>query len=303
MKVGPSPAWLKNVLEKVGLRSINNVVDVTNFVMLEIGQPLHAFDYHLLKSDDEKNHPTIIVRRAQEGEKFTTLDGQPRNLTHENLLIADETRGIALAGVMGGQNSEINENTKDVLLESACFNPTNIRRTSKTLGLRTDASYRYERGADIGICDWASQRAAQLILETAGGELIEGVVDAFPNLVLAKEISLRFKKTDALLGLEIAPENQVKLLRNLGLLEISAKRTDQSATFSIPTFRVDLKNCAASRHRKNSGDAAAWCRRLECFRFDPRRSCRRAQNSDRARIKRNAGTNFDFGRERKIYFG
>jgi len=138
--------------------------------MLETGQPLHAFDYHLIaKGADGK--PTIVIRRAAAGEKFKTLDNQERALTGEMLLIADEQKGIALAGVMGGANTEINNDTKDVLIESAYFSPVNIRRTSKLLGLRSESSYRFERGADVGICDWASRRAAQLILETAGGQL------------------------------------------------------------------------------------------------------------------------------------
>ncbi|MBI3191588.1 MAG: phenylalanine--tRNA ligase subunit beta, partial [Pedosphaera parvula] len=183
VKIGPSPDWLRSALEKVGVRSISNVVDVTNYVMLETGQPLHAFDYHLIArqgaagvspaDQTASGKPTIVIRRAQPGELFITLDDQKRTLTSENLLIADEQKGIALAGVMGGQNTEINERTVDVLLESAYFSPTNIRRTSKALGLRTESSYRFERGADIGICDYASRRAAQLILETAGGELAE----------------------------------------------------------------------------------------------------------------------------------
>src|SRR5258706_11665812 len=168
VKIGPSPDWLKNILEKVGLRSINNVVDVTNYVMLEIGQPLHAFDYRLVArasspSGGQDARATILIRRANEAEKFKTLDGKEHTLTNQMLLIADETKGIALAGIMGGQNSEINEKTVDVLIESAYFKPQNIRATSKKLELRTDSSYRFERGADIGICDWASRRCAQLI--------------------------------------------------------------------------------------------------------------------------------------------
>ena len=163
VKIGPSPDWLRSTLEKVGIRSISNVVDVTNYVMLEIGQPLHAFDYHLISSSRRGNEadtsagspphvgaykPTIVVRRATAGEKFKTLDNQERTLTTEMLLIADEQKGIALAGVMGGQNTEINEKTVDVLIESAYFSPTNIRRTSKAfLGLRSESSYRFERAA------------------------------------------------------------------------------------------------------------------------------------------------------------
>src|SRR6478736_8316970 len=216
VKVGPSPDWLKSTLEKIGIRSISNVVDVTNYVMLEIGQPLHAFDYHLItKGADGK--PTIVVRRAAAGEKFKTLDNQERTLGNEMLLIADEQKGIALAGVMGGANTEINDQTVDVLIESAYFHPTNIRRTSKQLGLRSESSYRFERGADIGICDWASQRAAQLILETAGGQLAEGVVDAYPKPAASRHISLRHQKVRELLGIDLSPEQVEGYLGQLEL--------------------------------------------------------------------------------------
>jgi phenylalanyl-tRNA synthetase beta chain len=265
VKIGPSPDWLRSTLEKVGIRSINNVVDVTNYVMLEIGQPLHAFDYHLISrsrrresaqtsdgknapSDDGGYKPTIVVRRAKEGEKFKTLDNIERTLTNEMLLIADEQKGIALAGVMGGQNSEIKDNTADVLIESAYFSPTNIRRTSKTLGLRTDASYRFERGADIDINDWASARCAQLILETAGGQLAEGVVDAYPKPVEPKQITLRHYKVNELLGIELRPEEIEFYLGQLGLKTVGRKArpigadtTPEPVTFQMPTFRVDLK--------------------------------------------------------------
>lgn len=261
VKVGPSPEWLRLTLEKVGIRSISNVVDVTNFVMLESGQPLHAFDYHLIaKGADGK--PTIVVRRAAEGEKFKTLDGKEHTLNAENLLIADEQKGIALAGVMGGQNTEIHDQTVDVLLESAYFAPSNIRRTSKTLGLRTDSSYRFERGGDIGICDWASRRAAQLILETAGGQLAEGVVDAYPQPAKTKEISLRHEKVQSLLGISIPVVDQTRFLLSLGLqlgathvpfVNASADTTTLvgkpvipdahtgTTSFRIPSWRVDLK--------------------------------------------------------------
>jgi phenylalanyl-tRNA synthetase beta chain len=237
VKVGPSPAWLKHRLEQVGLRSISNVVDVTNFVMLEIGQPLHAFDYHLLAKDPDGVR-TVVVRRANDGEKFVTLDGQERTLTHENLLIADRTRGIALAGVMGGQNTEINDRTQDVLLESANFKPQNIRATSKNLELRTDSSYRFERGADVGICDWASRRAAVLIQQLGGGEILSGPVDAYPSPKPAKSIRLRSEKTAQLLGIDMAANEQARLLGSLGL-KLSVAGSEITA--EIPTYRVDLK--------------------------------------------------------------
>lgn len=246
VKIGESPQWLKSLLEKVGLRPINNVVDVTNFVMLETGQPLHAFDYNLIAREDGK--PTIIVRCAQDGEKFVTLDGKEHTLTARMLLIADPQKAVALAGVMGGLNSEINDNTTDVLIESAYFNPTNIRRTSKALGLRTDASYRFERGVDIAGCDYASLRCAQLILETAGGVLCNGVVDACAQPITQKKITLRHHKVNELLGLELQPAEIEYYLCALGLKLVDRKPRPfgvelppEPATFLIPTFRVDLK--------------------------------------------------------------
>ena len=267
VKVGPSPDWLKSALEKSGIRSINNVVDVTNYVMLETGQPLHAFDYHLVAGSRRGNEadapanppphvggdaakPTIVIRRAKGGEKFKTLDDQERTLTSEMLLIADETKGIALAGIMGGANTEINDRTQDVLIESAYFSPINIRRTSKQLGLRSESSYRFERGADVDICDWASQRAAQLILGTAGGQLAGGVVDVFPRPVEPKTVTLRPEKVEALLGVAIARETVETMLNSLGIK--SATRVPVPVDgpsgaplpplkFRVPSWRVDLK--------------------------------------------------------------
>ncbi|MBU6400692.1 MAG: phenylalanine--tRNA ligase subunit beta [Verrucomicrobia bacterium] len=248
VKVGPSPDWLRVALEKVGLRSINNVVDVTNYVMLETGQPLHAFDYHRV-AKGTGGKPTLVVRRARAGEKFVTLDGLERGLAEEMLLIADEQKGIALAGVMGGQNTEINERTTDVLLESAYFQPTNIRRTAKTLGLRTDASYRFERGADVGICDWASRRCVELILQVAGGQAADGIVDTYPRPVEPREITLRHAKVNQMLGLALRPEEIEYHLGQLGL-KVSgrvarpveaAPEAPPSVTVRVPSFRVDLK--------------------------------------------------------------
>ena len=237
IKVGPSPDWLRNRLELVGIRSINNIVDVTNYVLMETGQPLHAFDLHLLANAESK--PTVVVRRAKAGEKFTTLDEQEHELSAENLLIADEEKGIALAGVMGGLNTEIKEGTEDVLLESAYFNPTNIRATSKATRLHTDASYRFERGADIGATDWVSQRAAQLIVEAAGGQLSKGAVDAVPAPTQQTEITLRHQKVGELLGISLTSQENVGYLTGLELEAIQT--SEDAATFRIPTWRVDLK--------------------------------------------------------------
>ena len=247
VKVGPSPDWLRSRLEQIGLRSINNVVDVTNFVMIETGQPLHAFDYHLVGSS-EAGIPTVIVRRAVAGESFTTLDETVRSLSDSMLLIADPQKGIALAGIMGGQNTEIQASTQDVLLESAWFHPTHVRRTSKLLGLRTDASYRFERGADIGVAEYASRRAAALILELAGGTVAEGVVDAYPTPPVPREIVLRHRRVREVLGIELRPEEIEYHLQQLGLTVASRKprpvadeQEPEPVTFRIPSFRVDLK--------------------------------------------------------------
>jgi phenylalanyl-tRNA synthetase beta chain len=263
VKIARSPDWLSSTLEKVGVRSISNVVDVTNYVMLESGQPLHAFDYHLLQAtaagipaDDAATRntqpgtlPTIVIRPAAEGEKFMTLDGQERKLSKEMLLIADETKPVALAGVMGGQNSEINLNTVDVLIESAYFKPQNIRATSKKLDLRTESSYRFERGCDVDLCDWASRRAAQLIVQTAGGTLVPGVVDAYPKPVEPKQITLRHQKVKDLLGIDLLPEQIEGYLGQLQLKVVGRKPRPVGApagnadpvTVRIPTSRVDLK--------------------------------------------------------------
>ena len=238
VKVGPSPSWLRNRLAQVGIRSISNVVDVTNFVMLEVGQPLHAFDYHLLEKEADGVR-TVVVRRAAKDEKFTTLDGKERALTEEMLLIADQSKGIALAGVMGGQNTEINERTHDVLIESANFKPQNIRATSKKLDLRTDSSYHFERGADVGICEWASQRAAVLIQQLAGGEILNKPVDAYPNLQPRKSIKLRTRKVQELLGIDIPVAEQTRFLNSLELK--IQNNANGELTAEIPTFRVDMK--------------------------------------------------------------
>ena len=233
VKIGPSPGWLKDRLERVGVRSISNVVDVTNFVMLEMGQPLHAFDYHLL------NDHHVIVRSARDGEPFVTIDGQKRELDSQMLVIADSQRAIALAGVMGGQNTEINDQTVDVLIESAYFKPQNIRRTSKKLELRTESSYRFERGCDPNVVDWASQRAAELILQTAGGQLARGVVDVYPKPVEPTRITLRHAKVKQVLGIDLSPSQSVSYLRSLQLDIVEGK--PETCTVAVPTFRVDLK--------------------------------------------------------------
>jgi len=199
---------------------------------------LHAFDYHLLKGVGG-NAPKIVVRRATEGEKFTTLDGKERLLTSRMLLIADETKPVALAGVMGGQNSEINDQTVDVLIESAAFKPQNIRATSKKLELRSDSSYRFERGCDVGICDWASRRAAQLICDLAGGQVLGHSIDNYPQPAAPKQITLHFAKSKDLLGIGISHAEQVSFLEKLGMKIV--EQTPGVCTFAMPSWRVDMK--------------------------------------------------------------
>ncbi len=233
VKIGPSPFWMKNRLEKVGIRSINNVVDVTNYVMMEYGQPLHAFDFELL---EERR---IVVRRAQEGESFFTLDGVKRTLNKEMLMICDGVKPVAIAGVMGGLNSEIKEDTKVVLLESAYFSPMENRRTSKQLGLETEAAYRFGRGIDYGGCVTAANRAAQLIQQLAGGRVVEGVIDAYPKVIKPNPIRLRIKRIHQVLGIEISAERAKDFLERL---EIEVKEgDDDSLMVHPPSFRRDLE--------------------------------------------------------------
>ena len=185
VRIAPSPTWLRQKLESIGVASINNVVDITNFVLMECGHPLHAFDYHKLA----KNR--ILVRRATPDETLTTIDGTERNLTSDMLVIADAEKPVALAGVMGGFDSEISDQTVDVLLESAYFHPPSVRKTSKALGMHTEASHRFERGADPEGVIPAIDRAAQLIAELAGGEVAAGIVDVYPGRQPPAQVKLR----------------------------------------------------------------------------------------------------------------
>jgi phenylalanyl-tRNA synthetase beta chain len=227
----PSPAWLRARLRAIGLRPISNVVDVTNYVLWELGQPLHAYDYETVAD------ATIVVRRARADERFTTLDGQERVLDASMLLIADPRRAIGLAGVMGGANTEVTARTTRVLLESAWFAPASIRRTSRTLGLRTDAAYRFERGADVEGLVTASARATALIAETAGGTIARGVVDAYPRKRKPQRVRLRMSRVKRVLGVAPAPALARKVLTGLGL-PVKSRGADLEVT--VPSFRRDL---------------------------------------------------------------
>lgn len=233
VKIGPSPAWLKQILEKVGLRSINNVVDITNYVMLESGHPLHAFDFNLLAGK------RIVVRRATSGERFTTLDDSQHELRDDMLVIADAERAVALAGIMGGKNSEISDATTDVLLESAWFLPANIRRTSKKLGISSDSSYRFERGADIDGVIWASNRAASLIQQLAGGTVERGIIDVMAKSIVKRRVRCRYAQVNRLLGVDVQAETVKKIFTGLSLGITAADAA--GCEVEIPTFRVDLE--------------------------------------------------------------
>lgn len=210
VKVGPSPDWLRQRLEALGQASINNVVDATNYVMLELGQPMHAYDMDLLAEQ------RLVVRRARAGEKIRTLDGIERALTSEMCVIADANRAVGIAGVMGGGDTEIRSSSRNLLLEAAWFDPISIRRASKALGLRTEASMRFERGADMEMAETASRRCAELIQQLAGGEALSGVVDVYPGRIEAPTIELTRKEFLRVMGADVSDAEIEKILAGLG---------------------------------------------------------------------------------------
>lgn len=233
VEIKESPLWLKNRLEKIGLRPINNVVDVTNFILHEVGQPLHAFDL------DQLSKKKIIVKSTNTETKFTTLDLKERKLLPGTLMICDGEKEVAIAGVMGGENSEITSSTKNILIESAYFNPSSIRKTSKSLGLSTDSSYRFERGTDPNITKFAAERAAQLISEISGGKVAKGIIDVYPNVIPPKEVELRFSRTSKILGYDINHEKIKNILSKLGMgLKVI---NEDKILLSVPTFRPDIE--------------------------------------------------------------
>jgi len=210
LKVQPSPDWLRQGLEAIGEKSINNVVDVSNYVMFELGHPLHAFDF------DKLQEHRIVVRRARGAEKIRTLDGAERTLGKDMCVVADAARAVGIGGVMGGAETEISFSTRNVLLECAWFDPISIRRTSKALGLRSEASYRFERGADPEMAELASRRAAELIQKVAGGELLAGVVDVYPQRAREKKIELSRKELLRVMGADVPDRDIEAILSALG---------------------------------------------------------------------------------------
>lgn len=232
VKIGPSPKWLVERIEGAGLRAVNNVVDITNFVLLELGQPLHAFD--LAKLDGRK----IIVRRAKGGERFTAIDGTKHELTAKMLVIADASQPVAVAGVMGGLDSEVTDQTTDILLESAIFEPLSVRSTSRALKLASDSSFRFERGVDPLGVERASQRAAQLIVELTGGQLADGVIRVGQQDPAPAQVAMRIRRCQSLLGIDLSADQIIDSLSRLGL---SPKQDADTITCTIPTYRLDLK--------------------------------------------------------------
>lgn len=231
VKIGPSPSWMSRRLEAVGIRSINNVVDCTNYVMLEMGQPLHAFDF------DRLGGKRIVVRTARPGETLVSIDGHTRKLTADMLCICDESKPVALAGVMGGLESEVSNATTNVLLESARFDPLAVRRMARALSMKSDASYRFERGIDPQLAPLAASRCAQLIQQTAGGEILQGMAQAGSATPPTKKLVLRLSKLQQVLGISIAPDRAVNALRRIRLNPVLQ---GDKIECTIPSYRADL---------------------------------------------------------------
>ena len=229
--IAPSPGWLASRLQAAGVRPINNVVDVTNYVLLELGQPMHAFDLEKLAGSE------IRIRRAVPGERITTLDGVDRALDPEMLVIADAEKAQAVAGVMGGGRSEVSDATTTIVLESAFFDPKSVRRTSKRLGLKTEASARFERGADVNAAVKGLERAMTLLEEIGAGTARGGVIDAYPSPVALRKIELRRARIQRVLGLEIPDAEVERIFKGLGF---QARKSALGWDIGVPTFRVDV---------------------------------------------------------------
>jgi phenylalanyl-tRNA synthetase beta chain len=235
VKIVESPEWLQRRLERCGIRPINAVVDATNFVLLDLGQPLHAFDLKLVADS------RIIVRRAVDGEALVTLDEVDRSLTQKDLVIADAERAVALAGIMGGAATEIGPSTTDILIESAHFDPLTVRRTSRRLGMHTEASHRFERGCDPEMAGTACDAAAALIARLTGGQVCRGRIDAYPRPWTATTLSLNVDSLSAFVGLEIADRDVVRILDGLGF---EPRQQDRTVTVTPPSHRVDVERVA-----------------------------------------------------------
>lgn len=234
VSIGPSPHWMTQQLEAVGLRSVNNVVDITNYVLLEMGQPLHAFDIARLVGQ------RIVVRMAAKGETFTAIDGTKHRLEHSMLVIADTDRPVAVAGIMGGRNSEVGGTTCDILLESAIFDPQSVRQTSRALKLSSDSSYRFERGIDPHGVDAASRRAAALIIKLAGGTLANGVIRVGMAEPTPRQVKMRVARCNQLLGISVSLDRMIELLERLALQPRHTDANGETIICTVPTYRLDL---------------------------------------------------------------
>ncbi len=237
VKITDSPAWLKKKLEKSGIRSINNVVDVTNYVLLEFGHPLHAFDADLLRGRKIIVAKPDTLKSSSGVEKIKTLDGTEREIPGDTLLIRDAERAVAIAGVMGGANTEVSSDTKNIFLESAWFLPASVRRTSKKLGLSTESSYRFERGTDIIFLEKALNRAALLIQELAGGKIYE-IIDAYPVKYETESFSVRYEKINNLLGIYLSKTDILDILNRLGIV---SEDRGEYLTVTPPSNRRDIR--------------------------------------------------------------
>ena len=232
IRIAPSPLWLQQRLMAVGVRPINNVVDVTNYVMMEMGQPLHAFDYARLQGKK------IVVRKARENEELVTLDAQLRKLYPDMLIIADAEKPVAIAGVMGGLETEVTTKTKTILLEAAFFHGASVRRTSRTLGLRSEASLRFEKGVDVEQVRLAADRAVQLLAEIGAGTPVEGCVDSYPGREERQPIKLRIEKVNQVLGTALTPETMEEKLKALHIKVVEKNKAGW--LFLPPSYRRDL---------------------------------------------------------------
>ena len=233
LKIGPSPKWMQQRLASQGIRSINNLVDITNYVMEEYGQPMHAYDLSTIAGNK------IVVRRANDGDTFVTLDGQERKLDHDVLMICDGEKEIGIAGIMGGENSMVTDSIDTLLFEAACFDGTNIRLSSRRIGLATDAAAKFTKGLDPNLAMEAIDRACQLIEEMGAGEVVGGAVDVYPNPVQDKKLPFEPDKMNALLGTDVEPEKMLYYFGRLGLTYDA-----ETNTLDVPSFRQDL-NCMA----------------------------------------------------------
>ena len=231
VQIGPAPDWVRKRLEAVGMRSVNNVVDATNYAMMETGQPPHAFDYATLEGRK------IIVRKAAPGEQIVSIDGTQCTLTPEMLVIADARRPVAVAGIMGGLATEVGDLTTTILLEDAYFDPLCIRTTARRLALPSEASFRFERIVDLEKIDWASQRTTQLIVQLAGGRVARGVVDAYPRRYQPLQVRMRLSRLRTLLGLDVPADVVMQIL---SALQFEPRRQDDAVLCTVPTWRSDL---------------------------------------------------------------